>query len=119
MALDDLPLGLAREPPELLARPFADVAVGEVAVDADGQPVGPGDRQRRLARALELRGVHGGDLGQLVDPRGHHVRLALTLLGQMQARRLAREHLAGRWGLAVADQEDERGTHPPIIDAAQ
>jgi hypothetical protein len=107
MALDDLPLGLAGEPPELLAGPFADVTVGQVAVDADGQTAGAGDRRRRLAGALELRGVDGLDLGQPVDPRGDDARLPLAFLGQVQAGRLARKNLAGRRGQAVANQEDE------------
>src|SRR5207245_2970158 len=91
MTLNDLPLGLAGEATELLARPLPDVAVGQVAVDANGQAVIAGDRQRCLSRALELRRIHGGDLRQLVDPGRDDVRLALTLLGQMQTRRLARQ----------------------------
>src|SRR2546427_7259203 len=83
MTLDDRPFGLADQPPELLAGPLADVAVGQVAVDANGQAAGPGDRRRRLPRALELRGVDGRDLGQAVDPRGNDARLPLALLGQM------------------------------------
>ena len=43
MTLDGLPFGLAHEPPELLSRPLADVAVGQVTVDADGQAAGAGD----------------------------------------------------------------------------
>ena len=70
MALHGLPLGLAGELPELLTCPLADVAVGQVTLDAHREAVRARDRQRGLARALELRGVHGRELGQLVDPRG-------------------------------------------------
>ena len=71
--------------------------------------------EKEQVRALELRRIHGGDLRQLVDPGRDDVRMALTLLGQMQTRRLARQNLAGRRCLAVANQEDEGRAHRQII----
>ena len=59
-----------------------------------------------FARPLELRRVDGRDLGQPVDARGHDIGLALTCLGEVQARRLPRENLAGRRRQAVTDQEN-------------
>src|SRR4029077_725780 len=46
MTLYGLPLGLAGELPELLTRPLADVAVGQVALDAHRDAVRARDRQR-------------------------------------------------------------------------
>src|SRR2546425_10376922 len=63
--LHDLPFGLAGEPPKLLAGPLADVAVGQVAIDANGQAAQAGDRHRRLARSRPRSEEHTSELQSL------------------------------------------------------
>ena len=71
------PLRQLHELLELRAGPLAEVGLEQAPVDAHLLADGGGDRRRRLPRALERRGVHGGDpVGERGDALGHAPRPA-------------------------------------------
>jgi len=109
MLLYRAPLGFGRGLPEGQSRPLADVHFEQTALDAHGHVPGLGDDARRLARALERRGVDGHYFLDLGDAGGRGLGLLAALLGEVQAARAAGQLHAGRGSEAVAHQKDDGG----------
>ena len=113
VALHRAPLRQLVELRQLGAGPVAEVGLEQPLVPLHPQPERLGDGGGGLARALQRRRVDRGDLAlvglQGGDPGGHRLGLGRALVGQVQARGAAREHLAGGRGLAVAHEQHERG----------
>src|SRR5437867_4045224 len=91
VALHDLPLGLAGEPPKLLAGPLADVTVGQIAIDAHGESVSakiasPGHHaihgavSRNCCAVLSIVPQDGAG-GCTPSPRNDRTASAMTAIG--------------------------------------
>src|SRR5690606_23467099 len=108
VALDARPLLALAGGLQLHPRPLADVELDQAVVDDDLATGRLGDRSGCLPGPLQRRGVQGGYAREQVgDPLRGVLRLAPSLVGQVEPGGTPGEVLAGRRGRAVADEHHD------------